>query len=142
MFLAITEDVPSPSDPPRGPTSRVPLPPRCQTIPAGFTHEESRFLAQGVIGHLCFGEKVLERKLSSGKKHWLVMETGTPEKPTVPAPVPATTHGRLDLPPAAWQGRLPVGLDVSAAKAAPVAAEMFTTEVSVPRQGPEMSVPT
>lgn len=71
-----------------------------------------------------------------------MMETGTPGKPTAPAPSPATRHGRLHLPPAAWQSRLSAGLDAPAAEGAPVAAEMFTAEISVPWQGPELSAPT
>lgn len=86
--------------------------------------------------------KVWGRKWWLGKKHWLMTEMGTPEKATAPAPIPASMHGRLDFPPVARQSRLSAGLDIPAAEGAPVAAEMFTTEISVPRQGPKLGAPT
>lgn len=61
--------------------------------------------------------------VSREKSTSLVMEVGTPEKPTAPAPIPAPTRSRLDLPPAAWQSRLSAGLDAPAAESAPVTAE-------------------
>lgn len=124
MFPAIPEDIPSPRDPPQGPTKQA-----GPFVTSVADHPGRAYIGSEEVFKISCLEldevvllwgKVWEGKWSAGKKHCLRMEMGTSEKPIAPAPIPATT---LDFPPA--------GLDMPPAECVPVAAEMFTTEICV-----------